>query len=299
MGDIHIRFNKTLLGSDGVFELKVDKHITYGEFIAIFGKSGAGKTSILRILSGLEEADSGYIRVGEEIWYDSSKGINLPPQKRRIGFVFQNYALFPHLNVYENICFGIKSKADKTYADELLSLMELHSLKKAKIHQLSGGQAQRVALARALASRPALLLLDEPFSALDNAIAKTLQNTLKTIHQHFKLTTMLVSHNLSEIFALCKRSFVIHNGVIIRDGSNEEVFIQKRLSAKIKLSGEIVDIHMQDMYCIINVLCEGETYQIVYDSISGGEFHIGQSVIIAIKAFSPMLYKCDTFVSKS
>ncbi|WP_301186322.1 ATP-binding cassette domain-containing protein, partial [uncultured Helicobacter sp.] len=235
MNDIHIRFSKPLLGSNGAFTLEIDKHINFGEFIALFGKSGAGKTSILRVLSGLDGAQDGYIRVGKEIWLDTSKNINLPPQKRRIGFVFQNYALFPHLNVYDNICFGIQDKKDKGYANELITLMDLQPLKKTRIHQLSGGQSQRVALARALASRPAILLLDEPFSALDNAMSKTLQNELGHIHKHLHLTTMLVSHNLSEIFTLASRTLVIQNGRIIRDGNNESVFIQKRLSAKLKL----------------------------------------------------------------
>ena len=166
MSDIVFRFNKKLLGSKGAFKLEIDKQLSFGEFIALFGKSGAGKTSILRVLSGLDKVENGYIRVGDTIWLDSQKNIDLPPQRRRIGFVFQNYALFPHLNVYENICFGLKNKQDRIFADELVALMDLQSLKKAHIYQLSGGQSQRVALARALTSRPTLLLLDEPFSAL-------------------------------------------------------------------------------------------------------------------------------------
>lgn len=165
MNNIQIRFSKKLLGGTGEFRLNIDKNIDFGAFIALFGKSGAGKTSILRILSGLDNADEGYIRVGDDVWLDTKKDF-LPPQKRQIGFVFQNYALFPHLNVYENICFGLKNKNDKIFADELLALMDLYCLKNTKISQLSGGQSQRVALARAIVRRPKILLLDEPFSAL-------------------------------------------------------------------------------------------------------------------------------------
>lgn len=293
MSDIHLRFSKTLLGNKGKFCLEIDKHITFGEFVALFGKSGAGKTSILRILSGLDDVDNGYIRVGNEVWLDSQKGIFLPPQKRRIGFVFQNYALFPHLNVYQNICFGLQNKRDEGFANELIELMDLHSLKKARISQLSGGQSQRVALARALSQRPQILLLDEPFSALDVGMARTLQNELKKIHQHFKLTTLLVSHNLGEIFSLASRSFVVESGRILSDGSNQEVFVQKRLSAKITLVGEIVAIDMQELFCIISVLCNAEVLQIVYDVEQGAEFSIGEQVVIAQKAFSPMLYKLN------
>ncbi|CAM3395037.1 ATP-binding cassette domain-containing protein [Helicobacter labetoulli] len=293
MSDIHLRFSKTLLSNKGKFCLEVDKHITFGEFVAIFGKSGAGKTSILRILSGLDDVDSGYIRVGNEVWLDSQKGIFLPPQKRHIGFVFQNYALFPHLSVYQNICFGLQNKRDEGFANELIELMDLHSLKKARISQLSGGQSQRVALARALSQRPQILLLDEPFSALDVGMARTLQNELKKIHQHFKLTTLLVSHNLGEIFSLASRSFIVESGRILSDGNNQEVFVQERLSAKITLIGEIIAIDMQELFCIISVLCNAEVLQIVYDVEQGAEFSIGEQVVIAQKAFSPMLYKLN------
>ena len=293
MSDIHLCFSKTLLGSKGEFLLQVDKQLSFGEFVALFGKSGAGKTSILRIMSGLENVQNGYIRVGESIWLDSTKHINLPPQKRRIGFVFQDYALFPHLNVYENICFGCKNKQDKAFANELITLMDLTHLKKSKISQLSGGQSQRVALARALASAPQILLLDEPFSALDDTMSKTLQCTLKEIHQHFGLTTLLVSHNIGEIFALASRTLVIQDGRIIRDGSNDSIFAHKHLSAKIKLSGEIIDICTQPLLCIISVLCQGEIYKIISDPIEATRFHIGEQVILADKAFNPMLYKCE------
>ena len=293
MSDIVFRFNKKLLGSKGAFKLEIDKQLSFGEFIALFGKSGAGKTSILRVLSGLDKVENGYIRVGDTIWLDSQKNIDLSPQRRRIGFVFQNYALFPHLNVYENICFGLKNKQDRIFADELVALMDLQSLKKAHIYQLSGGQSQRVALARALTSRPTLLLLDEPFSALDNAMAQILQNELKKIHKHFNLTTLLVSHNLSEIFSLASRTFVIKEGQIISDGSNQEVFIQKRLSAKIKLTGKIINISIQEIVCIISVLCQNEIFQIVYDPIEAANFKVGEQVIIASKAFSPVLYKLE------
>lgn len=291
MSDIVLRFCKKLLGSKGEFQLQVDKQLAFGEFVALFGKSGAGKTSILRILSGLENVENGYIRVGDNVWLDSAKKINLPPQKRCIGFVFQNHALFPHLNVYENICFGLKNRQDKVFANELIELMDLTHLKKSNISRLSGGQSQRVALARSLASRPQILLLDEPFSALDNAMSKTLQNTLKEIHKHFKLTTLLVSHNVSEIFSLASRTLVLQNGEIIRDGSNDSIFIQKNLNAKIKLMGEIVNIHIENLIATISILCENEVYKITYDPTEAARFKIGEQVILADKTFNPVLYK--------
>jgi len=291
MSDIHFRLEKRLLGSDGNFLLQVDKHVNFGEFIALFGKSGVGKTSILRILSGLDSADSGYIRVGDRVWLDTSKNICLPPQKRRIGFVFQNYALFPHLNAYDNICFGLRDKKDRDFVDELINLMDLTPLKKSRINSLSGGQSQRVALARALVCRPQILLLDEPFSALDSAMRLALQEELANIHRHFHLTTLLVSHNLSEVFSLASRSLVIKSGQVVRDGSNESVFIQKRLSARIKLSGEIINIESNELTSIISILCGNDVLKVVYDPLSAAEFSIGEQVVLATKAFSPVLYK--------
>lgn len=291
MSDIRIRFSKKLLGGAGEFQLKIDKSIDFGAFIALSGKSGAGKTSILRILSGLDCADEGYIRVGNDIWLDTQKKIFLPPQKRQIGFVFQNYALFPHLNVYENICFGLKHKNDKTFADELLTLMDLTCLKNTKISQLSGGQSQRIALARAIVRRPKVLLLDEPFSALDVSMRQKLQEELAQIHRHFSLTTILVSHNLSEIFYLASRNFVLQEGQITQDGTCDEIFIQKRLSAKIKLVGEIVRITDEGVLFVIEVLCGNEILKIVYDPKDGKNFQLGEQVVIASKAFNPTIYK--------
>lgn len=297
MSDIHVRFYKTLLGNKGKFHLEIDKHINFGEFIALFGKSGAGKTSILRILSGLDSVEQGYIRVGDEVWLDSQKGIHLAPQKRHIGFVFQNYALFPHLNVYENICFGLKNKQDRIFADELIALMDLQPLKKAHIHQLSGGQSQRVALARTLTSRPTLLLLDEPFSALDNIMAQTLQNKLKTIHQHFNLTTLLVSHNLSEIFALTSRTFVLNRGKIVREGNNEEVFLSENAvsqkSTTFTLTGEILDIRFGEQSCLLQVLCNHQILSIPYDINAAKAFGQGEQVLITQALLSPQIHKIN------
>lgn len=292
MPKIVLNFTKTLQGSNGSFKLEIDKCIESGTLLALFGKSGAGKTSILRILSGLDSVDSGFISVDNEVWLDSKKNINLPTQKRSIGFVFQHYALFPHLNVYQNICFGLDSKKDKAFAESIINLMDLNNLVKMSISKLSGGQSQRVALARAIARKPKILLLDEPFCALDRAMSHSLQEELKKLHKQFSLTTILVSHNLSEILYLAQRVFILKNGKISSDGNSEDVFLQKRLDGKIKILAEIVDIAKYQTHSIFTLLCGNEIFKIKYEI--NHNFAVGEQVIMAVGAFSPLLYKLDS-----
>lgn len=284
MNDIHLKCNKKLLGSAGAFELNIDMRFGLGECLALFGKSGAGKSTLLRILSGLESVDSGYIRVGEEIWLDSQKKINIAPQKRHIGFVFQNYALFPHLNVYENICFGLNKKSP--LADELLEIMELENLKQSQIHQLSGGQAQRVALARAIASSPKLLLLDEPFSALDLAMRQKLQAKIKEVQQHFNLTILFASHHIGEIFALCSSMLTICKGQIIAQGTPSEIFRTLDSKNALEIMGEVVGIADSDIQILhhdkILTIARKSTYE---------DIQAGEQVLISSEIYNPTIRK--------
>ena len=165
------------------FRLDVAFEIPRGKVTALFGPSGAGKSSILRIISGIERADGGMIFHGNEVWFDDAKGIHLPPQRRSIGFVFQDFALFPHLTVERNVAFGIKEKRSLNELKDLISLVGLSGYERYYPAQLSGGQKQRVALIRALARRPDILLLDEPLSALDWETRRQLQEDLKKDHK--------------------------------------------------------------------------------------------------------------------
>ncbi len=209
---IKARFKKRLLGSRGAFDLNIDLEIKEAEVVALLGESGAGKSTILRILAGLEAVDSGYIEVNHSVWLDTQKKIFLKPQQRKIGFVFQDYALFPHLNVYQNIAFA--HPKDKNKIHEVLRLMRLENLIQQKILQLSGGQAQRVALARALIAAKNLLLLDEPLNALDNALKNEVQQGLLEFIKRENLSVLLVSHNPNEITKLARTSLFLNNGVI-------------------------------------------------------------------------------------
>ena len=291
--DIELDFSKKLIGYSikGTHNilLKCQESLKFGDFLALFGKSGAGKTTILRILSGLTLPDSGYIKVGGEVWQDGKKF--LPPQKRAIGYMFQDYALFPHLNVLNNILFGLENKKERDFANWLIELMELKPILKSSVHQISGEQAQRVALARALARKPKILLLDEPLSALDSAMRITLQDEIAKLHYHLNLTTLLISHDIGEIFKLSSKIWVLKNGEITRTGSASEIFSRTKLSGKVNLAGEILEKRGEGISCVLKVLCGSEIAEILYDSKAAQDLNAGDKVLIVTKAYNPLLFK--------
>lgn len=195
----------------------LDLEIADGTFVALLGPSGSGKTTLLRIIAGLAFADSGHIL------FDGEDVTDVPVQKRNIGFVFQNYALFRHMSVAENIAFGLEvmKRRDRpskreiaARVEELLTLVRLEGLGKRYPAQLSGGQRQRVALARALAPKPRFLLLDEPFGALDAKVRHELRGALREIHDRLGLTSIFVTHDREEAFALADRIAILNNSVI-------------------------------------------------------------------------------------
>lgn len=222
---IELNIEKQLNGGvSGKISLQIETKIKQGEFVALYGKSGAGKTSLLRILAGLMMPEKGRISVGETTWFDAQKRIHLSPQRRNIGFVFQDYALFPHLSVRGNLRFALKKNQDVQIVEELLKLMELENIQNQKPLQLSGGQQQRVALARALVQKPSILLLDEPLSALDLEMRHKLQHYLLRVHQTYGLTTILVSHDVQEISKMADFVLEIDEGQLIKKGTPQNIF---------------------------------------------------------------------------
>ena len=201
---------------------------TEREPLGILGASGAGKSMILRCIAGLETPDRGQIILNGQILFDSEKNINLPARDRRVGFLFQNYALFPHLTVSENIAFGLpKGLSNLTIKQRVkaqLIAVELVGLENRYPGELSGGQQQRVALARALASEPDILLLDEPFSALDTYLRDRLEKLLRTTLIDYSSVTLFVTHNLEEAYRICPNLLAINSGEIAAFGSKKQIF---------------------------------------------------------------------------
>ncbi len=208
------------------FRLNVELTAPENETIVLFGPSGAGKSMTLASVAGFIPLDSGRIVLGERALFDSAKQINLPPQQRRIGLVKQDLALFPHLTVEENITYGLfreSADARRERSRAFLHLMNLDELAARYPAQLSGGQQQRVALARALVTRPDLLLLDEPFSALDAPTRMTLRQELRDLQREFKIPTVFVTHDLGEAYFLADRLAVIDAGAILQIGRPGEI----------------------------------------------------------------------------
>jgi len=277
MIDIHIQ--KKLHGASANMELDVSLHIEEGAFIALSGKSGSGKTTLLRILAGLEEAQ-GEITVQKESWL--SKSVTLPPQKRGIGFVFQDYALFENMTIEQNLLFV---QRDKALAKHLLELTELTPLKNRYPNGLSGGQKQRVSIARALMKRPKILLLDEPLSALDPQMRTKLQNELLTLHKEFGTTTIMVSHDPSEIYKLASRVISLENGKIVDDGTPKNVLFQRKESQKLSFEGEVLEIKKDDSIYIAIVAIGQQLVEVILSEEEQKRLEVGEHISLSAKAF--------------
>lgn len=289
---IKIDINHPMNTAKGRLDLNFKKDIESGKITALFGESGAGKTTLLKIIAGLIKPKLGRIEVDNELWFDSSKNFSLALQKRKIGFVFQDYALFPNMNAKENIAYAASSK---TKVSELLALMDLENLAKIYPKHLSGGQAQRVALARALAREPKILLLDEPLSALDFKMRANLQDELAKILEYFKISTLLVSHDLAEIYKLSHRILELKNGNIIKDFPKNEFFTHSSISAKLRLSATLLEIKKSDILVVLTLLLNQDIIKI---TLSEEEFlkayqdiKIGDTLILSVKAFNPLILK--------
>lgn len=288
---INLNLHKTLHGAQGDFKLAVDFNITRGEFVCVYGASGVGKTSLFRMLSGLLTPDSGQILVNDQPWFDAAQKVNLAPQQRRIGYVFQDYGLFPHMSVKEQLLFALDKGQDKQRVKELLALIELEDLQDRKPEFLSGGQRQRVALARALVREPELLLLDEPFSALDVGMRTRLQDYLLRVHEAYDLTTLLISHEISEVVKLANRVVVLEDGRIVQDGAPLTVFSNSVVSGKFQFTGEVVNLTREGVVFVVTVLIGANFVRVVVDQATAASLAIGNRVLVASKAFNPMLVK--------
>jgi len=288
---IEIDIEKELASARGPVKLQIKATLRQGELFVVFGESGAGKTTLLRILAGLTRPDKGYIKMGSKVWLDTKAGINLSVQIRNIGFMFQDYALFPNMTVFENILYAQKKK-EKHLVGELMEKFGLSEFSNRKPGKLSGGQMQRVALARALARKPDYLLLDEPLSALDSKTRTLLQNEVLTAHGNQGTTTFLVSHDLAEVFRLAQKVLRLEDGVITAIGRPDEIFTDSHISGKVQITGMVVKIEKLDTFYLLtivtgmNQIIKVTAFQNDVDSLQEGD-----QIMIFSKAFNPIIMK--------
>jgi molybdate transport system ATP-binding protein len=229
------------LSQAGPIPLDVDFACGPGELLALVGPSGAGKTTVLRAIAGLCRPEAGRIVSGGDIWFDGAAGIKVPPQARAVGLVFQDYALFPHLSALDNVRLAMHHLPEPqrtVAAASLLERVHLEGLEARKPEQLSGGQRQRVALARALARDPKVLLLDEPFSAVDRMTREPLKEEIANLHRALAIPIVLVTHDLEEAQALADRISVIDHGRTLQTGTPDDVRLRPGSAVVARLTGQ-------------------------------------------------------------
>ncbi len=259
------------------------------EIMAILGPSGSGKTMTLHCIAGLTHPDEGYIKLNDKVLYDSKNKINLPPQMRKVGFVFQNYALFPHLTVKDNIAFGIchlsKQEIEKKVAN-LLDTMNIPDLGERYPWQISGGQQQRVALARAIAPEPDILLLDEPFSALDTHIKEKLEMELLSLQNYNKGNILMVTQNLAEGYKLATKMAVYDAGRLVQCDSRQNVInfpanysVARLIGVRNFFNGVVKEIENDNVWVSIDELKDILRVECKKPSALA----IGQEIIVGIR----------------
>ena len=257
--DVHIRH--TLHTAEGILPMEVDFALAGNSILALTGPSGAGKTTLLRQIAGLAMPESGRINFGKNPWLDTASRIHVPAQQRHIGFVFQDYALFPNMTVMQNLEFALPKIHNKELVGHLLEAAGLTQLTTRKPHQLSGGQQQRVALARALVREPELLLMDEPFAALDPDMQLQLQDLLLKLHRERPFTVILVTHDIGEIFRLADQVAVMENGKLARLGTPAEVYLNDQTEALI-IYGEVLTCERHNETLSVQAWIDGKIRQI-------------------------------------
>jgi molybdate transport system ATP-binding protein len=261
--------------------LEISLCIKTGEHTGIIGASGAGKTTLLKILAGLVKPDSGKITVAGQTWFDTEQKINIPTQKRNIGFVFQDYALFPNMSARENLTFAFSGGVNKNRLTEVMEMLAIADIADQKPGTLSGGEKQRVALGRALIRNPKVLLLDEPLSALDPGMRAKLQQHLSVIAGNFEGTIILVSHDATEILHLTQRAFMLEKGRIIHRGTPAELLLLSSRSNNEPGVVEIIDILPEENMAVVK--SHHGVLHIPYDAAENGELQIGDTILLRME----------------
>ena len=242
MNDLSTKINIKL----GNFTLNVELDIPIHGFMVLFGRSGSGKTTFLRCLSGLERAPDGYLKIGNEIWQDESLGIFVPASERKIGYVFQESRLFPHLNVEGNLRYGFKRRDIKNgerFFNQVVNIMSLEVLLNRNPNKLSGGEKKRVALARAILANPRLLLMDEPLVGIDSKLKNEILPYFQRMQSELNIPVFYVTHSLNESLQLANTMLLMDKGKIVTTGSIEDVFLSPDLGLHLEpsLVGSVLD----------------------------------------------------------
>jgi iron(III) transport system ATP-binding protein len=267
----------------------IDINVEKGKMLVLLGPSGCGKTTTLRCVAGFEKPDTGVISIGDKIVTDPKNGISLPPEKRGLGMVFQSYAIWPHLTVFDNVAYGLRmrkwpSKKIKTRVEEMLELTGLEGLGDRPAPMLSGGQMQRVALARSLAYNPDILLLDEPLSNLDFKLRERLRFELREIQLRVGITAVYVTHDQSEAVALADEIVLMKKGEIEQRGTAEEIFNKPKSSyvADFIGSANLVPAKIMGEKNSHYILETNEKIEIIADKLDGN-FNSGQEVKLVMR----------------
>jgi len=258
---------------------KVSFELERREFLSLLGPSGCGKTTILRLIAGFERPDAG------QILLDGRKLLPVPPEKRQIGFVFQNYALFPHMTVARNIAYGVRfdRRIDtQRRVEELLDLVDLRGFERRRPAELSSGQSQRVALARALAPKPAILLLDEPLSALDAKLRESLRSEIRRIQQEIRLSAIYVTHDQEEALALSDRIGVINEGRIEQIGTPKAIYRHPETTFVASFIG-----HTNRLEGIVIGYVDGRT-----------QVKVGEAVVVAVVSDAALGTRVTLFIKE-
>ena len=277
---LELKINKELQLPESQSNLDVEMEFHPGKVTGIIGDSGAGKTTILRLLAGLSDPDTGTIINDGITWFDSANKTNLKPQKRQLGFVFQDHQLFPNMSVFENLKFANSNRENLVVTmDNYLAKFGLSEFKNNRPNSLSVGQKKRVAIIGAMMANPKLLLLDEPLAALDEKLGRIIQDEILNYTQKNRCITVLVTHELSEIFYMTDYLYSIQRGKIISQGSPSKVFNSDASKASVSLVGVVIENGENDKKGWLKIIVNNQLLEVVNTT---EKFEIGDKIFVKL-----------------
>ncbi|GAB7129708.1 hypothetical protein JCM19000A_42160 [Silvimonas sp. JCM 19000] len=279
---LQLQFSRNIAGR----RVTLDYALPPGQCLALYGPSGVGKTTLLRTLAGFERIEQGRLAFGAQLWDDGKHALAV--ERRRVGYVFQDFALFPHMSAARQLAYAQPRQPTQS-VQHWLALTGLAEHAQRYPHQLSGGQRQRLALARALASEPTLLLLDEPLSALDASLREQLQTALAELLQQTRLTTVLVSHDLGEVFRLAQHVIKLDVDGSVHSGTPQAVLLQPGQYGRYRLTGRVLLLAPAEVQCRVVVAIGQETVTTLISHQEAAGLQVGQAVAVSLNGASATL----------